>query len=517
VTLPTDPCPRGPGRSASLPRSARRARRRATERGHCRALPRGAEPRRRPAARGRSLCASSLHRCAAGSLAPLAGGGVAAGLNTWPPTNAAALASPSPRPGGGRGRLAEPPGRKRRCASSIAPRRHDADGHTHPCCSAFGAHPRRPLIGHSACGPWTPAARAVHVLPNGGPKNRASHRGFRSGREDAGMRWSGDAPMVGAPRSYIVVPMARTAIVLDGGRMPASAQPDRSCRRPAPEPPLWTRLASSLSAPAMPSTRHTSSSWPAGRPDRWPRSLLRLPVLRLHWMRSHAQWTRCAASSSASALLRVRWAVGDSATAPRSSTSASLQRATRSARHVVRSARPGRQSGHRRQIGDEPRSNRQAGRGEGLVSACRRPVALADTHERDTCRAAGRSRTTGGRDPDRHEPGMRRGRRRPAQLSCASRDGCVATRRSWSRWSRSSCVERSRRSLARRARATSSSRSFRLLYSIISFVSGVAGGSARGTKVATGRVDNRAGGAFGRHPLVMAALAQLRARRSGAS
>ena len=36
-------------------------------------------------------------------------------------------------------------------------------------------------------------------------------------------------------------------------------------------------------------------------------------------------------------------------------------------------------------------------------------------------------------------------------------------------------------------------------------------------KVATGRVDNGAGDAFGRHPLAMDALAQLRPRRSGAS
>src|SRR3954451_15503672 len=31
--------------------------------------------------------------------------------------------------------------------------------------------------------------------------------------------------------------MAGTAMVLDGGRMPTSAQPDRCCRRPAFEPP----------------------------------------------------------------------------------------------------------------------------------------------------------------------------------------------------------------------------------------------------------------------------------------
>jgi hypothetical protein len=34
---------------------------------------------------------------------------------------------------------------------------------------------------------------------------------------------------------------------------------------------------------------------------------------------------------------------------------------------------------------------------------------------------------------------------------------------------------------------------------------------------AVGRVDNRAGGAFLRHPLAVDALAQLRPRRSGAS
>jgi hypothetical protein len=79
--------------------------------------------------------------------------------------------------------------------------------------------------------------------------------------------------------------MARTAMVLLGGR----------CLRPpnliAPvgDPRLSRhriRLASSTSAPAMPSTRHTSSPRSAGRPDRRPRSLPRSPVPRLHWMRS---------------------------------------------------------------------------------------------------------------------------------------------------------------------------------------------------------------------------------------
>jgi hypothetical protein len=49
--------------------------------------------------------------------------------------------------------------------------------------------------------------------------------------------------------------MARTAMVLDGGRMSASAEPERSCRRPAFEPPapdpareLYERASDALHA-----------------------------------------------------------------------------------------------------------------------------------------------------------------------------------------------------------------------------------------------------------------------------
>jgi hypothetical protein len=247
-------------------------------------------------------------------------------------------------------------------------------------------------------------------------------------------------------------------------------------------PRLGIRLASSTSAPALPSTRHTSSPWPAGRPDLRPRSLLRSPVPRRRWMRSHAQWTRCAASSSASVLLRVLSSVGDSATTLSSSTSASLSRATRSTRHVARSPRAARQSGRRRLIGDEPKTSRQASRSERSWPRAE-AGASAGSHNRDTPSARPDAAT-------RRRVVIRTARsracgaviRRPAQLSCDSRDGCVPTRRSWSSWSRSSCMEPSSRSLERRARATSSSRSFRLLCSIISFLSGVRGGSAPGAK-----------------------------------
>jgi hypothetical protein len=128
---------------------------------------------------------------------------------------------------------------------------------------------------------------------------------------------------------------------------------------------------------------------------------------------------------------------------------------------------PARQSGSVSSSGDELRSSREAGRALGAPG--RPPVALANAHERDARSARS------GRSPwrralwDRREPDVRRATRGPAQLSCDSRDGCVATRRSWSSSSRWSRVEPSRRSLARRARATNSSRSFRLLYWIMSF------------------------------------------------
>jgi hypothetical protein len=239
----------------------------------------------------------------------------------WPPTNPAALASPSPRPGGGGGRWAEQPGRKRRCTSSIAPKGHDRDGHSHPCCSAFV-----PTRGARASETQR-VVRGRRQCPRAGPAewraDAAELPAFRT-RGGTSTSWSTDEPMVGAlgsatsprpwraPRwcSIVAVCLRPTKLTAAVGDLRLS-------------PPLSTRLASYASAPAMRSTRHTSLQWPAGRPDRPLRSLLPLPVPRPHWMRSHAQWTRCAASSSASALLRVLSPVGDWATAPPSSTSAS--------------------------------------------------------------------------------------------------------------------------------------------------------------------------------------------------
>ena len=61
---------------------------------------------------------------------------------------------------------------------------------------------------------------------------------------------------MGAPgERCIAAPMERTALVLDGGRMAASAEPDRSCRRPEFEPPapgpageLYERASDALHA-----------------------------------------------------------------------------------------------------------------------------------------------------------------------------------------------------------------------------------------------------------------------------
>src|SRR4051812_44619601 len=97
------------------------------------------------------------------------------------------------------------------------------------------------------CPPETPADRTLSAWSADAgstrparaaerPASRTSH-GASGAPAKTRHEWSADAPMVGAPWSYIVVPMARTAIVLDGGRMPASAETDRSCRRPALEPP----------------------------------------------------------------------------------------------------------------------------------------------------------------------------------------------------------------------------------------------------------------------------------------
>ena len=184
-----------------------------------------------------------------------------------------------------------------------------------PSCPRRGARAsetQRVVRGRRQCPPCTSCRMA-------GARGRAT--GVPESRSTS---WSTDEPMVGAPGS---------ATSPRPWRAPRWCSMVAVCLRPTNltaavgdlrlSPPLSIRLASYASAPAMPSTRHTSLQWPAGRPDRPLRSLLPLPVPRLHWMRSHAQWTRCAASSSASALLRVLSSVGDSATAPPSSTSAS--------------------------------------------------------------------------------------------------------------------------------------------------------------------------------------------------
>ena len=206
-------------------------------------------------------------------------------------------------------------------------------------------------------------------LPNG-CATRASIGGRESRRhEGASTRWS-EEPMVRAPGSATSPPPWRAprwcSMVAACLRPPNLTAP---VGNPCSSPGLRIRLANSTSAPAMPSTRHTSSPWPAGCPDRRPRSLLRSPVPRRRWMRSHAQWTRCAASSSASVLLRVVSSVGDSATTLLSSTSASLSRATRSTRHVARSPRAARQSGRRRLIGEIRERVVQATRAECLLFA----------------------------------------------------------------------------------------------------------------------------------------------------
>jgi hypothetical protein len=205
---------------------------------------------------------------------------------------------------------------------SIAPESHDRDGHSHPCCSAFvptrgarASETQRVVRGPGSTCRARPAEWRAHA---------AEPPAFRS-RGDASTSWSTDEPMVGA-RGRVTSPRPWWA--------PRCCSMVAVCLRPpdltAPvadprlNPPLWTLLASSTSAPAMSSTRHTSSPWPAGRPDQRPRSLLPSPVPRLPWMRSHVQLTRCAASSSASALIRVLLHVGDRATAPASFTSASL-------------------------------------------------------------------------------------------------------------------------------------------------------------------------------------------------
>jgi hypothetical protein len=118
--------------------------------------------------------------------------------------------------------------------------------------------------------------------------------------------------------------------------------------------PLSTRLTNSTIAPALPSTRHTSSLWPAPGPARRPPSPLRSDAPRLRWTRSRAQWTPCAGRSSGSPDPRDPLRLRDATSMPSSFTTASPSPATRSARRVARSARSARQWGPRRPIRDEP-------------------------------------------------------------------------------------------------------------------------------------------------------------------
>ena len=228
--------------------------------------------------------------------------------------------------GGGGGRWAEQPGRKRRCTSSIAPESHDRDGHSHPCCSAFVPIARRPRIGHAARDARTPAAPAVHVLPNG-RATRPSTRRSRVAKTGMKRRHEvvTDEPIVGAPGSATSPPPWRAprwcsmvAVCLRPPNLTAR------CRRPAFEPPapdpareLYERASDALHAThQLAVASGTPGSAAAVAPAL---ASTEASLDALAW-----QWTRCAASSSASALLRVLSHVGDSATAPPSSTSASL-------------------------------------------------------------------------------------------------------------------------------------------------------------------------------------------------
>jgi hypothetical protein len=308
-----------------------------------------------------------------------------------------------------------------------------------------------------------PAAAAMHVPPTGG-RNRPSPGVWpHTVARRRSTRLSAADPMVWPATSLSRWRAARWCLMV----VVCPAPPNLIVQSAtALSPRLSTPLASSTSAPAMPCTRHTGSPLPSGSVGTAAAVAPALASTEASRTRSHARPRRCAAGSGG-ALLRPPLPVVASATAPAPSTSASLQRATPPARRGVRPARAGEAVGSVSSSGDELRSSREAGRA--LGAAGRPPVALANAHERDARSARS------GRSPwrralwDRREPDVRRATRGPAQLSCDSRDGCVATRRSWSSSSRWSRVEPSRRSLARRARATNSSRSFRLLYWIMSF------------------------------------------------
>jgi hypothetical protein len=157
---------------------------------------------------------------------------------------------------------------------------------------------------------------------------------------------------VGGRQPCMAAPMARDAMVLDRDRMPPSAEPARSFRVLASHAPARDPADERYDRASMPFKRHTSSRWPAGRPARRPPWSLRSDARRLRWKRSRAPSTRCAAWSSASPP-RGPSRAHSAACAPSFPTTALLLPAVRSARHVAKSARLARQSGHCPTIGDD--------------------------------------------------------------------------------------------------------------------------------------------------------------------
>jgi hypothetical protein len=161
-------------------------------------------------------------------------------------------------------------------------------------------------------------------LPNG-CATRASDRRSRVAKARAASPWS-EEPMVGVRRErYIAAPWraARSCSRVAACLRPPN--PTAPVGDPCSSPRSPIRLANSASAPAMPSTRHTSSPWRGGTPGS---AAAVAPALGSTEASPDA--LACAvdamsASSSASALLQ-RSSVGDSATMLSSSTSASLSR-----------------------------------------------------------------------------------------------------------------------------------------------------------------------------------------------
>lgn len=250
----------------------------------------------------------------------------------------------------------------------------------------LGAHPRQPQIRRRSAwhadGGSSRHARSADRRPQSAePRSSARTRGTKKhevvrGRPDGLAR-------------YIAVPMARSAMVLD---VVVCLAPPNLIAQPATalSPRLSTPLASSTSAPAMPSTRQTGSPWPSGSVGSAAAVASALASTEASRTRSHARPRRCAAGSGASSAASPPLPVVDSATAPASSTSASLQRATRPARRGVRPARAGEAVGSASSSGDELRPSREAGRA--LGAAPRPPVALANAHERNARSArSGRS------------------------------------------------------------------------------------------------------------------------------